>query len=225
MENILLDKLNYWIFILLMMLGLWAMVSKNNLIKKIMGMSIFQAAVILFYVSIGAKQSGADIPIYRHDIIHPKDHGEAHGVVEKSHDSQRPAEIVIHHGATVGDNDSGHADATRKLPLAESHTESRSNMVEEAHYPALDHSSHELIANTINPDDYDNPLPHVLMLTAIVVGVATLGVALSLVQRIYRLFGSIEENEVIAAVEKETSDEYMMKSIQSASTENPSSHA
>ncbi|SVE31433.1 uncharacterized protein METZ01_LOCUS484287 [marine metagenome] len=47
---------------------------------------------------------------------------------------------------------------------------------------------------------YANPIPHVLMLTAIVVGVATLGVALALTQRIYRAYGTIEEDAVLAAI-------------------------
>ena len=52
---------------------------------------------------------------------------------------------------------------------------------------------------------YANPLPHVLMLTAIVVGVATLGVALALTQRIYRAYGTIEEDAVLAAIQAEES--------------------
>ena len=49
----------------------------------------------------------------------------------------------------------------------------------------------------INPDGFANPLPHVLMLTAIVVGVSTLGVALSITQKLYSEFGTIEENEIL----------------------------
>jgi multicomponent Na+:H+ antiporter subunit C len=52
-------------------------------------------------------------------------------------------------------------------------------------------------ATTVNAGDYINPLPHVLMLTAIVVSVATLGVALALVQKIYKNFKSIEEDEIL----------------------------
>ncbi len=46
-------------------------------------------------------------------------------------------------------------------------------------------------------DDYVNPLPQVLTLTAIVVQIATLGVSLGLVSRIYRKFGSLDEDEVL----------------------------
>jgi multicomponent Na+:H+ antiporter subunit C len=108
------------------MIGLYAMIAKNNLVKKIVGMNIFQTAIILFYVSIGAKK-GATIPIIEHA------HGNAHGPV--------------------------------------SHT------IEVAHYI--------------------NPLPHVLMLTAIVVSVATLGVALALAINVYNRHKTLEEDEII----------------------------
>ena len=55
-------KYNYWVVVLLIMIGLYAMIAKNNLVKKIIGMNIFQTAIILFYISIGAKK-GATIPI------------------------------------------------------------------------------------------------------------------------------------------------------------------
>jgi multicomponent Na+:H+ antiporter subunit C len=123
------DSYNYWIYITLMMIGLWAMISKNNLVKKIVGMNMFQTAIILFYVSIGAKEN-ATIPILEHG------HGDAHGAV----------------------------------------------------------------THAIHAADYMNPLPHVLMLTAIVVGVATLGVALALAIRVYRQYGTLEEDEILAKV-------------------------
>jgi len=121
-------KYNYWIYIALMMIGLYAMIAKNNLVKKIVGMNIFQTAIILFYVSIGVKK-GANIPIIEHG------HGAEHHVV---------------HAA-----------------------------------------------------DYINPLPHVLMLTAIVVGVATLGVALALALRIYDRYNTLEEDEILAQIREE----------------------
>jgi multicomponent Na+:H+ antiporter subunit C len=114
---------NYWIYILLMMIGLYAMLAKNNLIKKVIGMSIFQTAIIVFYVSTGAKDH-ATIPIIAH--------GHGHGTVEAA--------------------------------------------IDVAHYA--------------------NPLPHVLMLTAIVVSVGTLGVALAICLGIYRRYNSLEEDEI-----------------------------
>lgn len=122
---------NYWIYITLMMIGLWAIITKNNLVKKIVGMNIFQTAIILFYVSIGVKRGGT-IPIIEHG------HDDAHGA----------ASHIIHAA------------------------------------------------------DYMNPLPHVLMLTAIVVGVATLGVALALAIRVYNRYGTLEENEILAKIRK-----------------------
>lgn len=132
--HLIVAKANYWAYIVLMMVGLYAMIAKNNLVKKIVGMSIFQTAVILFYVSIGVKW-GATIPI-------------------------------LHHGAphdAAGD----------------------------AVHAAVTHAS-----AAVNVADYINPLPHVLMLTAIVVGVATLGVALALAMKIYKEYGTLEEDEI-----------------------------
>ncbi|MBF0209834.1 MAG: cation:proton antiporter subunit C [Desulfamplus sp.] len=122
-------KANYWAYVILLMVGLYAMVAKNNLVKKIVGMVIFQTAVILFYVSIGYKK-GATLPI----IIHGHDH--SHGV-----------------------------------------------------------------ESAIKAADYINPLPHVLMLTAIVVGVATLGVALALAIKVYQEYGTLEEDEIRKQIE------------------------
>jgi multicomponent Na+:H+ antiporter subunit C len=120
---------NYWIYITLMMIGLYAIIAKNNLVKKIVGMNIFQTAIILFYVSIGAKK-GATIPILEH-----------------------------------GHNGHGY--------------------------------------NVVHAIDYVNPLPHVLMLTAIVVGVATLGVALALAIRVYDRYNTLEEDEILAQIREE----------------------
>ncbi len=134
---------NFWISVILMMIGLYAMITKNNLIKKLIGMSIFQTAIILFYVSAGVK-AGATIP------------------------------IVEHHAPAV-EHVSGHAPA--------------------------EESEHE-----INPDHYSNLLPHVLMLTAIVVGVATLGVALAVAQVIYKNYGTLEEDELLSKIKAAESD-------------------
>lgn len=131
---------NYWIYVILMMIGMHAMITKNNLIKKLIGMSIFQTAIILFYVSIGVKHE-ATIPILEH-------HHDEH------------ADTAHHSGA------------------------------------------HEPAEHAIEPDHFANPLPHVLMLTAIVVGVSTLGVALAISQSIYKDFGSLEEDEILAKIKQ-----------------------
>jgi len=109
--NFILDYYNYWIVVFLMMTGFYIVISANNLVKKIVGLNIFQTSVFMFYISMG-KVSGGTAPI----------------VIE---------------GAT----------------------------------------------------QYSNPLPHVLILTAIVVGVATTAVALALIVRIKRAHGTVEENE------------------------------
>ena len=120
---------NYWAYVALMMVGFYGMMAKRNLIKTIIGMNIFQTAIILFYVSIGAKRGGT-IPIIEH----------------------------------------GHAD-------------------------------HDGISATVvKAADYINPLPHVLMLTAIVVAVATLGVALALAIRIYNRYKTLEEEEILTQI-------------------------
>jgi len=149
-NQLLVERLNYFIYIVLLLIGLWAMIAKNNLIKKLIGMSIFQTAIILFYVSIGVKK-GATIPIYlpEHD---------PHG----SH-----------------------------MQIDSNHTE------------LLSHGPKVLEASAV--PNYTNPLPHVLMLTAIVVGVATLGLALSVCLRIYRGYGTVEEDELLGKLEREDS--------------------
>jgi len=128
LASIITSKLNYWIYIALMMIGLYAIITKNNLVKKIIGMNILQTSVILFFISIGAKNK-ATIPIIEH-----------------------------------------------------------------AHGPG-DHAVQAL--------NYINPLPHVLMLTAIVVAVATLGVALALVIKLHQQYGTLEEDEILAQLKTE----------------------
>ena len=143
---------NYVIYVVLMMIGMWAMIAKNNLIKKLIGMSIFQTAIILFYVSLGVK-TDAGIPIVH---VH---HGEHHEAAQ------------VHEG-----------------DKKESH-----------------HGKDELHPK-IDPDQYANPLPHVLMLTAIVVGVSTLGVALAVSQQIFREYGTLEESEILTQIKQVESD-------------------
>ena len=118
MIEFILSKYNYWIVIVLMMLGFYAMIAKGNLIKKIIGINLFQVSVFLFYISM-AKVKGGTAPI----------------LWDKS-------------------------------------------------------------------QIYDNPLPHCLMLTAIVVGVSTTAVALALVIRIYKAYGTMEEDVIIEEQKK-----------------------
>jgi len=125
--DLLISHFNYFISICLMMIGLHAMMAKMNLVKKLIGMNIFQWSIILFFVSTGAKY-GATIPILE----------GGHG----------------HHGAEA----------------------------------------------IVQASQYVNPLPHVLMLTAIVVGVGTTGVAIALLLRIYRTYHTLEEDEILKKI-------------------------
>ena len=108
----------YWLIFILMLTGLYGMVMKKNLVKKVIGLSIFQVAVILFFIA-GASRWNAAVPVLKHG------------------------------------------------------------------------------AETIQPSQYMNPLPHTLMLTAIVVGVATSGVDFALIITIYRRFKTLEEPELL----------------------------
>lgn len=122
MVEFIITKYNYWMYVILIMVGFYGMMAKNNLMKKLIGMNIFQWSIILFYISIGSKK-GATIPVV---------------------DPSLPVRAI----------------------------------------------------------DYINPLPHVLMLTAIVVGVATTGIALTLLVLVYRRYGTLEEDEIIKAIKK-----------------------
>lgn len=105
---------NYWIVVVLMMLGFYIVVARGNLIKKIVGLNIFQTSVFVLYISMG-KVDGGTAP-----ILDPRF------------------------------------------------------------------------------DVYSNPLPHVLILTAIVVGVATTALGLALAVRIREAYGTVEEDELQA---------------------------
>ncbi|MES1939104.1 NADH-ubiquinone oxidoreductase, chain 4L [Salinisphaera sp. T5B8] len=122
---------NYWVVIVLMMIGFYTVISHDNLVKKLIGLNLFQTAVFVFYISMG-KISGSTAPILMH--------GEG---------------------------------------------------------------SEEVL--------YAHPLPHVLILTAIVVGVSTTALGLALVVRINEAYGSIEEDDVLEAdfetQEEETEEE------------------
>jgi multicomponent Na+:H+ antiporter subunit C len=104
--------INYWIVVVLMMTGFYIVISQGNLIKKIVGLNVFQVSVFVFYISMSKVFGGAA--------------------------------------------------------------------------PILDDSI----------TSYSNPLPHVLILTAIVVGVATTALGMALVVRIRDAYGTIEDEEI-----------------------------
>lgn len=109
-----LELYNYWVFSILLMIGFYAVTAKLNLVKKLIGLSLFQSAVFLLYISIGPVEGGTT-PIF-----------------------------------------------------------------------------HENVAGRV----FSNPLPSVLILTAIVVGISTLALGLAIIVRIKESYGSIEENEI-----------------------------
>jgi len=110
--------MNYWLFIVLMMTGLYVVVARGNLVKKLVGLNIFQVSVFMLYISVG-KVTGGTAPIFPTDM-------------------------------------------------------------------------------KIDPDViYSNPLPHVLILTAIVVGIATTSLALALIVRIREAYDTIEEAGIL----------------------------
>jgi multicomponent Na+:H+ antiporter subunit C len=113
-----LGEYNYWVVIVLMMIGLYVVVSRGNLIKKLIGLNVFQTSVFMLYISMGKVANGTA--------------------------------------------------------------------------PIL----------TGKPEIFSNPLPHVLILTAIVVGVATMAVGLAIVVRLFEAYGTLEEDEITAADEE-----------------------
>ena len=139
------SQLNYVIVIILMMVGLYVVFASRNLIKKLVGLSIFQTSVFLLYITI-SKVSGGQPPILVDDHA---DAGGHSGEVLVAAASKAAAVQAVHGG-----------------------------------------SAHDVI--------YSNPLPHVLILTAIVVGVATLAIGLSLVVRIREVYGCIEDDKIEA---------------------------
>ena len=129
------EHFNFAVVIVLMMVGLYVVFASNNMIKKLVGLSVFQTSVFLLYISMG-KVSGGQPPIIAEEDLHGAEGGGHDVVVEGAHQA---AEVI-----------------------------------------------------------YSNPLPHVLILTAIVVGVATLAIGLALVVRIREVYGTIEEDEIDA---------------------------
>ena len=111
---------NYWLIIFLMMTGLYIVVSRGNLIKKIVGLNIFQTSVFLLYITIGKVNNGTA--------------------------------------------------------------------------PIL----------TGKSEIFSNPLPHVLILTAIVVGISTTALGLALVVRIRESYGTIEEEDILVSERYQT---------------------
>ena len=162
---------NYWAVIVLMMVGFYTLIARDNLVKKLIGLNIFQTSVIMMYVSFG-RITGGTAP-----ILFPADHGEADGdhAVETADHAVEAADHATDGAEAVAGAGEAAAD------VAHAAMEATQATVEAAGFTG-----------------YSNPLPHVLMLTAIVVGVATLALGLRLVVRINEAYGTIEEDEINA---------------------------
>lgn len=156
MLEFVLERGNYWAIIGLMMIGLYISFSATNMIKRLVGLGLFQTSIILLYTSL-SRIDGGTAP-----ILFGKDYGK-----QKSHDE----------GSAYGGESAAHgADAANG---------------------AYDGGGHGYSADGLE-NVYSNPLPHVLMLTAIVVGVATLAVGLAIIVRIREAYGTVETDEIRA---------------------------
>ena len=319
MFEFILARYNYWIVIILMMMGLYIVFSRGNLVKKVIGLNIFQTSVFIFYITIG-KIAGGTAPIYigghgdghgeKHDDGHGDGHSDTghgetgpgqtgHGELDLSEAVAGKTQSGLHAGAGAPPNvmpesaavheraasepvsiddlmgAGGNADSLHTVPgtlengrpvspeaitdalaaeiLNKTHeqagalagdggglsfevsdmmTEALNQTTEDQHGGAGSFVNGETgkapsgqpVSPAPAPEDhgassealpdiaraaaqamenaepiYSNPLPHVLILTAIVVGVATTAVGLALAVRIREAYGTIEEDELEAA--------------------------
>ena len=166
---------NYGLVIFLMMTGLYLVLSKGNMIKSIIGLNLFQVSVIMFYVSMGRIDHGTAPILLEKDLPH---HEDAHDV---DGDSEGHGSILQKDTLFLASAGDTHSDGSAVGNVAQRSSERKS-------IQSRDSAKFSTV--------YSNPLPHVLMLTAIVVGVATTALALSLVIRIREYFGTIEEDEL-----------------------------
>lgn len=174
---------NYWIVVVLMMAGFYTLISRGNLVKKLIGLNIFQVSVFMLYISMGKVQGGVapiligEMPAHGHAATHA-----AHDI-DSSHD--------LHHDVHAKESPPRHPNESEGvlsdvLPQIDAS-------------PSLSPAAVQLAELQRTGDAtivYSNPLPHVLILTAIVVGVATTALGLALVVRINEQYGTIEEDEI-----------------------------
>ncbi len=164
---------NYWVVICLMMTGFYIVIARKNMIKTVIGLNIFQTSVVLLYITMG-KVTGGTAPIIPPEIAAQQDHGHEHGHADHgAHGHDAHAELADHvHDAA---HEVGHETAHEVADKVVQHSAEAAEAA-------------ELI--------YSNPLPSVLMLTAIVVGIATTALALALIVRIGEDYGTVEEDEI-----------------------------
>lgn len=201
---------NYWIVIFLMMTGFYIVIARENLIKTVIGLNIFQTSVFLLYITMGKVTDGT-APIIQNPVEH---HGEHHGEDHGEHAAEHAAEIgVTNVQALSGGADSVSVTSTTTNETLDQRIEAvvPASFEEDLPGRAVDATSHGLetaghgldaaghALETVGHTDeiYSNPLPSVLMLTAIVVGIATTALALALIVRIREEYGTIEESEIL----------------------------
>ncbi|MEO0883114.1 MAG: cation:proton antiporter subunit C [Pseudomonadota bacterium] len=208
MVEFILGRANYWAIIGLMMVGLYITFQSTNLIKRLVGLSVFQTSVFLFYITLGKVAGGSAPILYGKDALgHGDSHGGGHGSHSEADDHGRvyvPDTPVEGHDAGQLDDEGSPIDPALVDDSGE-HTEAAAGDGNEATdhgSPVPDDAAEGSVAGveqlelTGLQEVYSNPLPHVLILTAIVVGVATLSVGLALVVRIRESYGTIESDEV-----------------------------
>lgn len=203
MLEFIIARANYWAIIGLMMVGLYIVFQSENFIKKLVGLSIFQTSVFFFYITLGKVAGGSAPILYGGDL--KKGHGEDHGGV---HGEDHAVEGAIVTGEV-------HAAEPATEPVTDLATGSEQfggyeTGAPQGAYENVIKLPDTVLTELVNPalgleQIYSNPLPHVLILTAIVVGVATLAVGLALVVRIREAYGSIETRDV-DRIDIETAD-------------------
>lgn len=221
---------NYYIVIVLMMVGLYAIFASGNMIKRLVGLSVFQTSVFLFYITIG-KVLGGDPPIlpekdkskdktdYASDVVAAPSAAEQPLALEGQGGAGAPSlrdEQVAPAGEDLAPTTMQSASADASAGNVAGFTQDAAAYGDEKAGKFLDagealaaHNAAETPLATVDPGvvaatfpasaldaTYSNPLPHVLILTAIVVGVATLAVGLALVVRVREAFGTIEDDDL-----------------------------
>ena len=167
---------NYWVVIFLMMTGFYIVIARSNLVKTVIGLNIFQTSVFLLYITMGKVKNGT-APILSAEEVKQMSHAGHHGHAAEHHADEGAKHIAEHAGE--------HAD----------HAEHAEHAGELAQADHGEHVVQEAVEATQRV--FSNPLPSVLMLTAIVVGIATTALALALIVRIREDYGTIEEDEIM----------------------------
>ncbi|GAA5507316.1 cation:proton antiporter subunit C [Novipirellula caenicola] len=181
---------NYWIVIFLMMTGFYIVIARQNMIKSVIGLNIFQTSVFLLYITMG-KVNGGTAPIIPPRVAngHAANGHAANGHSTNGHGTNGPAD-VLEHAQTE------HAAAPVHEAVNEAGEHAHS-IAEEVLSPLGEIARQADLTSQAEPLIYSNPMPSVLMLTAIVVGIATTSLALALIVRIREEYGTIEEDKIL----------------------------